>query len=78
MKAITDEPLTMEEVLELSETGDGIIRIFGMRCRYMMASPGQEIEVISVGYDEATDIKWGFKTVTGKRKNYSVIAYRVR
>lgn len=51
MKVYTNTPLTTEEMMELSPTNDALIVLGDYRCRYMAASPGQEIEVDYTYYD---------------------------
>ena len=73
MKVITAEPLTIEEMIDMSETRDALIILGGWKCRYMRYSPGQEIEVPYTYYD---GIAFGLKPVTGK-KGYDYLAFRI-
>lgn len=76
MKVRTNKPLTMEEMMELSPTNDALIVLGDARCRYMAASPGQEIEVDYTYYDPETGLAFGLRKVNNP-KTYEYLAYRI-
>lgn len=75
MKVYTNTPLTMEEMMELSPTNDALIVLGDYRCRYMAASPGQEIEVDYTYYDPETRLAFGLRKVN--KPEYQHLAFRI-
>lgn len=75
MKVRTNKPLTMEEMMELSPTNDALIVLGDARCRYMAASPGQEIEVDYTYYDPETGLAFGLRKVN--KPGYQYLAFRI-
>lgn len=76
MKVRTNKPLTMEEMINLSPTNDALIMIGNFRCRYMKATPRQEIEVDYTYYDPETGLAFGLRKVNNP-KTYEYLAYRI-
>ena len=74
MKVTTAKPLTMDEMMELSEAGDAIITLGGWKCRYMRATEGQEMEVPYTYYENG--LAFGLRPV-GKKKGYEYLAFRI-
>jgi len=75
MKAYTTTPLTMEEMINLSPTNDALIMIGNFRCRYMRATPRQEIEVDYTYYDPETKLAFGLRKVN--KPGYQYLAFRI-
>ena len=75
MKVYTNTPLTTEEMMELSPTNDALIVLGDYRCRYMAASPGQEIEVDYTYYDPETRFAFGLRKVN--KPWYQYLAFRI-
>lgn len=76
MRVTTGTPLSMEQMIELSPRGDALINVGDARCRYMAASPGQEIEVDYTYYDPETGLAFGLRKVNNP-KTYEYLAYRI-
>ena len=74
MLVTTAKPLTMAEVIEMSETGDALITLGGWKCRYVTFSPGQTLEVPYTYYEDG--IAFGLKPVS-KGKAYDYLAFRI-
>lgn len=75
MKVYTTTPLTMEEMINLSPTNDALIMIGNFRCRYMRATPRQEIEVEYTYYDPETRLAFGLRKVN--KPGYQYLAFRI-
>ena len=75
MKAYTTTPLTMEEMINLSPTNDALIMIGNFRCRYMRATPRQEIEVEYTYYDPETRLAFGLRKAN--KPGYQYLAFRI-
>lgn len=73
MKVKTVEPLTYEEMFELTGK-DVAITLDGYKCRIMNASPGQIIEVNKVVWSSRTNVQFGLREVKGKP--YKFLAFR--
>lgn len=73
MKVRTVEPLTYEEMLELTGK-DATITIGGYKCRIMNASPNQIIDVNKVVWNSSTNLQFGLREVKGKP--YEFLAFR--
>jgi len=77
MLVTTAEPLTMSQMIELSKTNDALIRLGDFKCRYMMASKGQEIEVPLTYYDPNTKLAFGLRPVSKPNGKYDYLAFRI-
>lgn len=75
MKVYTNTPLTTEEMIELSPTNDALIVVGNYLCRYMRATPGQEIEVDYTYYDPETRLAFGLRKVN--KPGYQFLAFRI-
>lgn len=73
MKVRTTEPLTMEEILNLTGK-DALMTLDGYRCRIMNVSPGQVIDVNRVVWTSKQNIQWGLREVKGKP--YKFLAFK--
>ena len=73
MKVKTLEPLTLEEMFELTGK-DALITLDGYKCRIMNASPGQIIDVNRVVWSSKTKLQFGLREVKGKP--YKFLAFR--
>ena len=76
MRVVTAKPLTIEEMIDMSETNDAIINLGSWKCRYMRASEGQEIEVTLTYYDEETGA-WGLREVSKPNGKYEYLAFKI-
>ena len=77
MLVTTAEPLTMDQMIEFSKTGDALINLDEYKCRYMAASEGQEIEVPIIYYDSKTDIVFGLRPVSKPNGKYDYLAFKI-
>jgi len=75
MKVTTTAPITITQMIELSPTKDALIVLGDYRCRYMAASPGQEIEVDYTYYDPETRLAFGLRKVN--KPGYQYLAFRI-
>jgi len=75
MKVTTTAPITITQMIELSPTNDALIVLGDYRCRYMAASPGQEIEVDYTYYDPETKLVFGLRKVN--KPGYQYLAFRI-
>lgn len=77
MIQITAEPLTISQMVELSETNDAVITLGKFRCKYLMAAEGQIIEVPHVYCDPKTNLLFGLRPVSKPNSRYDYIAFRI-
>lgn len=75
MKVTTTEPLKMEEMIAMSKTHDARIELGDFKCRYLMASPGQEIEVDYTYYKDG--LAFGLRKAKSSNGLYDYLAYRI-
>lgn len=77
MLVTTAKPLTIAEMMSLSETKDALIDLNGWKCRYLALSPGQTIEVPYTYYDNDTKLAFGLRHVSKPNSRYEFIAFRI-
>lgn len=77
MLKITAEPLTISQMVELSETNDALIILGEFKCKYLMAAEEQKIEVPYAYYDPKTNLTFGLRPVSKPNSRYDYIAFRI-
>ena len=77
MKAVTAEPFSMTEMLNLTKK-DALYTINGKKVRIMFWSPNQELEMDKVEFDENSGRWWGLRKVNGNDKHYNYLAGLVK
>ncbi len=78
MRVITAEPLAIDQMIEMSETNDAIIKVGDFKCRYMMATEGQELDVPYTYYDSVRDLAFGLRPVTKPNGKYNYLAFKIQ
>ena len=76
MRAITAKPLDWIELLNITHK-DANMDLDGYKCRYLMASEGQEIEVDTIYYDSVTNMKFGLREAKKPQAGYEYLAFRI-
>lgn len=76
MKVITAKPLTMDEMIDITGK-DALMNLNGFKCRYMMISEGQEIDVNLTYYDPDTRLAFGLREAKQPNKKYDYLAFRI-
>ena len=77
MLVTTAKPLSFEQMIDLSETNDAIINLDSRRCRYLMLSEGQDLEVPIIHYDYNKNLVFGIRPVGKPNNKYEYIAFTI-
>ena len=73
----TAKPLTVDQMFELSETKDALIRLGDFKCRYMRTTENQEIEVDCVYHKTEENLIFGLRHVSKPNGKYDYLAFRI-
>ena len=76
MLVTTAKPLTMIEMINITGK-DALMNLNGFKCRYMMFSEGQELEVPYTYYDPETKLAFGLRPVNKPNGKYDYLAFRI-